>query len=141
MGRYGHPWLPIPSSGSDLRVTLLKIKIKIRKVKVKHSHSLPHLANHYKSKGVDLSRGIGDPNPDLEKRSASSCEDLETFSGQRALICLIRLLIHIRLNQRPFSFCNALNLETDCLLVLSLSSVTVSILTHLDINSVQSFSV
>jgi hypothetical protein len=58
MGLYGHPWLPIPSSGSDLRVTLSKIKINIKKVKVKHSHSLPHLNKHYKSKGADLSRGI-----------------------------------------------------------------------------------
>jgi hypothetical protein len=58
MGLYGHPWLPIPSSGSDLRVTLPKIKIKIKKVKVKHSHSLPHLGKHYKSKGADLSSKI-----------------------------------------------------------------------------------
>jgi hypothetical protein len=56
MGLYGHPWLPIPSSGSDLRVTLPKIIIK--KVKVKHSHSLPHLGEHYKSKGADLSSKI-----------------------------------------------------------------------------------
>jgi hypothetical protein len=53
MGLYGHPWLPIPSSGSDLRVTLPKIIIKIKKAKVKHSHSLPHLKSHYKNKGAD----------------------------------------------------------------------------------------
>jgi hypothetical protein len=58
MGLYGHPWLPIPSSGSDLRVTLPKIRIVIKKVKVKHSHSLPHLGNHYNSERADLSRRI-----------------------------------------------------------------------------------
>jgi hypothetical protein len=56
MGPYGHPWLPIPLWGSDLRVTPPKIKIK--KVKVSHSHYLPRHKNHCKSKGTNLSREI-----------------------------------------------------------------------------------
>jgi hypothetical protein len=35
------------------------------------------------------------PNPDIEKRLASSREDLETFFGRRGLDCLSHLLIHI----------------------------------------------
>jgi hypothetical protein len=52
-GLNGHPWLPIPPSGSDLWVTLTKIKIK--KVKVKH---FPYLVDYYKNKGAYLSREI-----------------------------------------------------------------------------------
>jgi hypothetical protein len=60
MGPYGHPWLPIPLSGSDLRATppKIKIKIKIKKVQVNHSHYLPRHKNHCKSKGANLSREI-----------------------------------------------------------------------------------
>jgi hypothetical protein len=52
-GFNGHPWLPIPPSGSDLWVTLAKIKIE--KVKVKH---FPYLADYCKNKGAYLSREI-----------------------------------------------------------------------------------
>jgi len=52
-GFNGHPWLPIPPSGSDLWVTLTKIKIE--KVKVKH---FPYLADYCKNKGAYLSREI-----------------------------------------------------------------------------------
>jgi hypothetical protein len=78
-----------------------------------------------------------DPNPDMEKRLASSRKDLEVLSGPRAFDYLSRLLIPIRLNQSPISFCNSLSLGTDAPLVLSLSSVAVSIFTRLDINSLQ----
>jgi hypothetical protein len=52
-GFNGHPWLPIPPSGSDLWVTLAKIKIE--KVKVKH---FPYLGDYCKNKGAYLSREI-----------------------------------------------------------------------------------
>ena len=81
------------------------------------------------------------PNPDIEKRLISSREDLERFFGRRALDCLSRLLIHIRLNQRPISFSDFLSLGANYPLVLSLSAVFVSVFTHLDINSVQRTSV
>jgi len=77
------------------------------------------------------------PNPDIEKRLASSGEDLEAFSGPRVLVCLSRLLIHVRLNQEPIRFRNFLSLGTDYPLVLPLSSVFVSVFTRLDINSTQ----
>ena len=67
------------------------------------------------------------PNPDIERRLASNREDLETFPGRRVLPCLSRLLIPMRLNQRPIRFCNSLSLGTDYPLVLSLSSVFVSV--------------
>jgi len=78
-----------------------------------------------------------DPNPDIEKRLASSREDLETFSQRRALVCLSRFLIPIQLNQRPINFCNSLSLGTDYPLVLSLASVFGSVFTRLGIDSVQ----
>jgi hypothetical protein len=81
------------------------------------------------------------PNPDIEKRLASSREDLETFSGPRALVCLSRFLIPIQLNQSPISLCNSLSLGTDYPLVLSPPSVFGSVFTRLDINSVQRTSV
>jgi hypothetical protein len=77
------------------------------------------------------------PNPDIEKRLASSREDLGTFSGRRVLVCLSRLLIQGRLNQKTISFCNFLSLGTDYPLVLSLSSVFASVFTRLDLNSTQ----
>jgi len=90
---------------------------------------------------VPLTRRAFDPNPDIEKRLASNRKDSEAFFGRRALVSLNRLLIHIRLDQSPVSFCNSLSLGTDYPLVLSLSSVFVSGLTRLDINSVQRISV
>ena len=81
------------------------------------------------------------PNPDLEKRHTSVREDLETFFGRKALVCLSRPLIHIRLNQKTIRFHNFLSLGTDDSLVPSLSSVFVSVLTDLDLNSMRRISV
>ena len=81
------------------------------------------------------------PNPDIGKHLASSHKDLETFFGRRALGCLSRPFIHICVNQRPLSFCDFVSFGANYPLVLSLSTVFVSILTHLDINSAQKTSV
>jgi tripartite tricarboxylate transporter TctA family protein len=81
------------------------------------------MISYLTSKSLIKSLLMGTPNPDIEKRLAFNPKDLETFSRRRALGCLSRLPVCIRLNQRSFSFCEFLSLGTNFPLVLSLSAV------------------